>query len=213
MLSIGGGLLGGDKTRAHVRKVCAHDFHRAQVAPIGERAREDQRAIPEAAHFIDQRERRQVAAVPASPGTHQDQAIDTAGNGLARVQGADHIVENQPTIAMHPFDDAIWPADRSDDDGHPVAHHTIEVGLLTRVGAMQDQVDAKGCGAVLGMGGVVLGKFCRDLSQPLLQRRLRPCIERRERTHHPGLALRDDQLRGTGQEHRRADQRQAQSPP
>ncbi len=72
---------------------------------------------------------------------------------------------------------------------------------------MHDLVDGEGRGRPVGVGAVMGRQFFGDAREPFIEQRHGPRIERRKRTNHARLALRDDEI-GIGND----EQRRRRSP-
>jgi hypothetical protein len=85
-------------------------------------------------------------------------------------------------------------AQRCNDDGHLVFHAQRHVVLKPVVTLVNDLVNGKGGGRLLGVGPVVRGKRLGNFNQPLFQLLGRSGIECRHRAHHTRNALGNHQL-------------------
>jgi hypothetical protein len=143
----------------------------------------------------------------ARAGADQDQPVDAGLQRALGVLDVGHVVEHQAAVAPRRDDHVVGRAQRGDLDRHLVLLAKIDVVLQPIVGAVHDLVDREGRHPLLGMPGLVLGKFRGDALQPLLEHLLGPGIERREGADDARLALLDHQVGVGDDEQRRADRR------
>ena len=73
---------------------------RGNAPPVGDRSRQQHRAVEPLLDLPQQGERRQGAGVPACPGTHQDEPVDAIFGGFARMLDVDHVVKHHAAIGM-----------------------------------------------------------------------------------------------------------------
>ncbi len=83
-----------------------------------------------------------VEGVSARPAADHDQAVRAGFRGLARVLGVDDVAQHRAAIAMHRLDHLAGMAEARDDQRHLVLHDDLEVRLVARIGAVNDEVHA-----------------------------------------------------------------------
>ena len=146
----------------------------------------------------------------ARAGADRNDAVDALLHGLARMAHADDIVEDDAAIRMHGFDDVFGRSQARNDDWHLVAHADFHVGHKPRVATVHDLVDREWRNRGIGVGLRVGCEARLDVHDPFLQALLRSCIERRERSDNARRALRHDEVGHRDDEHRCANERDAQ---
>ncbi|KAG0774379.1 hypothetical protein G6F22_014109 [Rhizopus arrhizus] len=98
------GFFAGDEARAHVGEVSAHGQRRQHVCAGRDGARQDQRAVIEAAHFGYQREGAQRAGMAACACADQDQPVHAGFQRLFGVADGGDVVEHLAAPVVHAFD-------------------------------------------------------------------------------------------------------------
>jgi hypothetical protein len=201
----GVGLVAGDEPGPHVGEVRPHGLGGEDAAPGRDGPRQRQRALEEAAHLGDQRERAQGAGVPAGPGAHQDQPVHPGLQRLLGVAHVDDVVEHQAAVAVNGLDDPPRRPQAGDDDGHPVLHAQVEVVIEPVVRFVDDLVDREGRHLRSLVLLPVPVQRIANLEEPLPEQLRRPGVQGREGADDAARALRDHQP-GLGEdEHGGAD--------
>jgi hypothetical protein len=95
---------------------------------------------------------------------------------------------------MNCRDDFGVGAERQHHDGNAMAHNDGKILAQSRVGPMTDKIDRVRGGAAL--------QLAFDLAEVCVESRGRAGIERRQGADDSGAALRDDEIRRGGDEHR-----------
>ena len=142
---------------------------------------------------------------------HDDQAIDARLQRLLRMAHIDHVMKDHAAVAVHGIHDfARRRAQRGDDDRHLVLYAGFHVLHQAPVGAVRNLVDRNRPHRLARVGRPVSIQIRLHLVQPLAQQLGLAGVERRERAHDAGLALRQHQLGIADGEHRRCDDGQRQ---
>ena len=196
------GFLRGDEAGADVGEIRPHGLRRQDGLAIGDRTGQRDRAVVELADFTDQREGAEGSGMAASPGTDQDQAVDTGLQRLFGMAHADHVVEDLAAVGMHVRHDLGRCRQAGNDQRHLMLHTQRHVVLQPLVGRVDDLIDGERRGIRVGC------QLALDAGQPFVEQFLGPGIERREGTNDAALALGNDQIGVGNDEHRRADHRQ-----
>ena len=121
------------------------------AAPVGDRAREHDRPVVEAAHLVHQGERAQRAGVPPGAGADEDQPVDAGFERLLRVPHVDDVVHDDAAVGMHALTTASGRAQRGDDDRHLVPDADFHVVIDPVVGLVDDLVDRERRDPLAGM--------------------------------------------------------------
>ena len=153
-----------------------------------------------------------VPAWPPAPAADQDQPVDPMLRRLLGMAQGGDIVEDQPAIAMGGGDDIPRRLQAGDDEGHLLADADLGVMRQALIGWVDDEIDTEGRHGRLRMPGAIGIESPTDLGDPARKLLLRPRIEGGEAADDSRLALGDHQRRGRDDEHRRADDRQRQTP-
>ncbi len=199
------------EARADVGEVRAHGLRSEDGVARGDGTRQRDRPVEDAPHLAHQRERRQRTGMATRAGGHQDQPVDPRLQRLLGVAQVDHVVQHDAAVAVHRVENLPdRRAQRGDEDRHLVLDAGGHVLLQPRVGDVHDLVDRQRPDHGVRMRGAVGGEVGLDLREPVVQHFGGARVERRERAHDAGLALRQHQLRIADDEHRRADHRQRQ---
>ena len=144
------------------------------------------------------------------PGGDRDQAVGTLLDGLVSELIGDHIMQRDAAIGMRRLVH-LWPcAERSDQNRHLMLHAHLQIRMQAVIGFVHDLIDGEGGGQAVWMAGIVFAQFALNPDQPLLQHMRRTGVQRGKRADNARFALRDHQIRGGDDEHRRADHRQPQ---
>ena len=137
---------------------------------------------------------------------HQDQAIDARLQRLFRVADRNHIVQHDAAIAVDGVEHFLGRrAQRGNDDGNPVFHAHFHVMRQAVVRLVHDLVDGDRSHFFIGIGGLEGGQFGLQLREPGVEQFGGTRVQGREGTDDTGLALRRDEGRAAGDEHRRGD--------
>ena len=172
---------------------------------VADAAAEHEAAVPELAHFAHQRECALTGGMAAGAAADADQAVGSRLYGLARVLGIDHVAEHDPAVAVHRFGRAARVAETGDDQRHPVRHDDLQIGLVTGVGPVHDQIDRVWPYRRRRVRRLVVTQIGFDFGQPLVELRGRPGVDVRKSADHARHALRRHQRREGNKKHRRAD--------
>ena len=186
--------LAGGEARAEIGEVGAHRLRCQHRGAVRDRAREQDAAIVELAHFRYQGERRQRAGMPARAVADQDQPVDARLQGALGMLHVGDVMEHQAAVAVGRRHDIIGRAQRGDLNRHLVFLAEVDVVLQPVVGAVHDLVDGKGRHLLVGILGLMLGEFRRNALQPLFEHFLGPRVQRREGADDACLALFDHQV-------------------
>ena len=146
----------------------------------------------------------------ACANTNGNDSIDTLLDCLARVAHVDDIVKNESTVAVngcHYF--FGWPQ-TSDDDRHFVTNTDFHVGKQALVALVCDLIDGERRHWFVRIVLAMLGQPIFYLADPVIEHFLRSCIKCRKGADNTRSTLGDDKVRVRNDEHRRANQRQAQ---
>ncbi len=146
----------------------------------------------------------------ACTGADRNETVHALVDRLLRVADVDDVVQHHAAVRMRGLDDFLRRPQRGDDDRHFVLRADGVVMRQAVVGDVADLVDGEGRGSLSGLL-LPRRKFGLDAQDPFLEHRLRAGVQRGERAHNPGLALRDDELRPRHDEKRRADDGKAQA--
>ena len=97
---------GGNKAGAHIGKVCPHGLCRGNIAAGGKRPGQDQQPVKHLPDFMQQRKRVHAAGMAACPRGHCNNTVNTCRSSLFGMAAADHIMEDNATIAVNGLDHA-----------------------------------------------------------------------------------------------------------
>ncbi len=176
-----------------------------------DRPRQRERAVEELADLADERERRQHPRVAAGAGRDEDQSVDAGVERLLRVTDADDVVEDDAAVRMDRVEHRpVRRAQARDHDRHAMLDAYLDVVHQPIVRRVDDLVDRVRRDRPIRMRGPMRRERVLDPTQPARQLVRRSRVERGERADDAGLALRDDELGAARDEHRGADDRQAQ---
>uniref|UniRef100_A0A0N4ZL17 PE-PGRS family protein n=1 Tax=Parastrongyloides trichosuri TaxID=131310 RepID=A0A0N4ZL17_PARTI len=182
---------------AQIGEVGAHGLGRQHVLTGAHRPRQDDDAVEELTHLVDQGEGAAVAALAASAGADQDQAVDSHRGRLAGVAHIGDVVEDQTAVAVDFADDlGRRGAQAADDQRHLLAHDGRQVGLPARVQFAHDLVDAEGGDLGFGVFSGGRGQALADFGDPVDQGFLRTGVQRREGADDAAAALLDHHSAG-----------------
>ena len=173
--------------------------------PLRDRARQRDRAVEPLPCLRHEGERRNLAGMAAGAGRDQDQTVGALLDRLVREFLVDHVVKYDAAPAMRGLVEFFARAERGDDHRHLVLLAKREILIEPVVGLVHDLVHRERRRRPLGMRLVVGGEFFLDPRQPFVEQRRRPRIQRRKRSDHARLALRDHQIGHGNDEQRRTD--------
>jgi len=120
-------------------------------------------------------------------------------------------VKDQAAIAVHSLYNVCGRPQARDNNRHLVPYAHLQVRLQAFVTCVNDLIDSVGRDELGRVCCSIVRQRCLDLHNPFFKVILRPGIQRRKRTDNAGSALSDDQFRTGNDEHRRTDQRNAQT--
>jgi hypothetical protein len=143
--------------------------------------------------------------VAARASADENESVDAGFERLFGMPDVDHIVQHDAAVRVNVRDHVVRRAQARDRDRHLVPDAGLEIVLEPVVRLVHDLIDR------VRRGIRISGERRLDLAEPLVERFLRPCVQRRERADDAGLALLDDELWIPGDEHRRADHGNPQS--
>ena len=170
--------LGGDETRADVRQLAAHGLGRENTGAIGNRPRQHQRPTMNAPQFIHQRERIEIARVPARTAAHRDQTIDPGLQRFFRVTHFNHVVKHHAAVRVHARRQCRRRRQRGDDNGHLVREHDLHVMVEALVRFVQNEVNRERRHFFGGIVARVLCKLGLDAHEPCVEFFLRTRVQR-----------------------------------
>ncbi len=205
------GFLGSQPARTDVSKVGAHRLRGQDRVAGGDCARQGDRALEEFAYFAHQCERRQGPRMTAGAGRHQDQTVDTRFQRLLRMADRNHVMQHDAAVTVdriHHF--RRWRAQAGDDDRHLMLDADRDVVRQAVIRLMDDLVDRDRPDFRIRMRCLVCRQLSFQVCQPDIQQFRRTGVKGRERTNDACLALRGNQGRAAGDEHRRTDNGKAQ---
>ncbi len=130
----------------------------------------------------------------ARAGRHGDDSVDAHLRAFARVPVAGDVVEDEAAISVNRRDDLRIRSQSEHDDGRAMFDDHGEIVCEPRIGAMADEIDGVGRGAA--------GELVPDAREILVELHRRARIERGHGADDSGAALRDEQRRRGGDEHR-----------
>ena len=142
--------LGGDEARAHVCEVRAHCLRGENRRAVGDRTRQDHRAVVELAHLREQRERRERAGVSACTCAHEDQPVDARLQRALGMLHVGHVVIHEPAVRMRRLHDLVRRAQAGDLDRHAILLAQRDVAREPVVRCVHDLVDGERCDPALG---------------------------------------------------------------
>jgi hypothetical protein len=94
------GLFGRDEGRSDVGEIGSGSLSRQHRTAVGDRAREDQRPVEPGADFLEQREWRPAARVPAGSCSDGDDPVGTFFHRFPRKAVVDHVMKRDPAPGM-----------------------------------------------------------------------------------------------------------------
>ena len=201
-----------DEAGSEIGQVRPHELRGGDLAPVGDRARQNHRFVEEGANFTQKRKRAQGACVAARSGTDRDQTVDTGVCGFSGMIEMDDIMNDQATVGVDRFHDCSGRPERRDHQGNAVAYGDLEVAVETGVGLVNNEIHPVG-----GRRTAALSLDARqallNLAEPSFVAIARSLIQGGKRSNDARAAGLDYEVRARDEEHRRGDRGNGQAFP
>ena len=146
----------------------------------------------------------------ASSRAHGNDAVHALLDCLAGVAQIDDIVKHQPSVVVHRGDDFRRRPQARNDNRHFVPDAGLHIVEQSIIAGVSDLIDCKRRHGIIRMRRRVVVEPVPDLTDPVIQCRLRTSIQRWKCSDDTRRTVCNQEIRYRHDEHRRANQWHAQ---